>query len=130
MDLFKLDPDAPFPDLQDEGNDGYSYMANRIKIAAKEEGLTLRQAAFRYGTPKAEFVGTPEQIADRMQQWFEGRACDGFYVGPPYYEGIREFIDLVLPILRERGFFREEYESTTLRGNLGLDFVPNRYAKA
>ncbi|MNI22037.1 putative monooxygenase MoxC [compost metagenome] len=130
VDLFKFDPDALFPDLQDEGNEGYSYMANRIKKAAKELGLTLRQAAFRYGSPKSEFVGTPEQIADRMQKWFEGRACDGFFVWPPYDEGTREFIDLVLPILRERGLFREEYESTTLRGNLGLDFVPNRYAKS
>lgn len=129
VDLFKFDPDAPFPDLQSEGNEGYSYMANRIKIAAKEEGLTLRQAAFRYGTPKPAFVGTPEQIADRMQQWFEGRGCDGFFVWPPYYEGTREFIELVLPILRERGLFREEYEASTLRGNLGLDKVPNRYAK-
>jgi FMN-dependent oxidoreductase (nitrilotriacetate monooxygenase family) len=130
VDLNQFDPDAPFPDLQDEGSDGYSYLANRIKEAAKAEGLTLRQAAFRYGTPKSEFVGTPEQIADRMQYWFENRACDGFFVWPPYYEGNREFIELVLPILRERGLFREEYESTTLRGNLGLDFVKNRYARS
>ncbi|WP_135546366.1 LLM class flavin-dependent oxidoreductase [Paenibacillus cymbidii] len=128
VNLFQFDPDAPFPDLQSEGNEGYSYMANRIKNAAKQEGLTLRQAAFRYGTPKSQFVGTPVQIADRMQAWFEGRACDGFFVWPPYYEGTREFIDLVLPILRERGLFREEYEANTLRGNLGLDFVRNRYA--
>ncbi|MDF2723271.1 MAG: monooxygenase, partial [Paenibacillus sp.] len=127
-DLFKFDPDAPFPELYSEGDEGYSYMANRIKNVAKQEGLTLRQAAFRFGTPKAEFVGTPVQIADRMQAWFEGRACDGFFVWPPYYEGTREFIELVLPILRERGLFREEYESDTLRGNLGLDRVRNRYA--
>ena len=130
VDLFKYDPDAPFPDLKNEGNDGYSYMANRIKKAAKEKGLTLRQAAFMYGTPKSEFVGTPEHIADRMQYWFENRGCDGFFVWPQYIEGMQEFVELVLPILRERGLFREEYESTTLRGNLGLNFVPNRYAKA
>ena len=36
----------------------------------------------------------------------------------------------VVPILQERGIVRTEYESTTLRGNLGLPIPENRYTKA
>lgn len=41
--------------------------------------------------------------------------------------GLEEFVDLVVPILQERGLFRTEYESDTLRGNLGLPVPENRY---
>jgi hypothetical protein len=35
-----------------------------------------------------------------------------------------------VPILQERGIVRGEYESTTLRGNLGLPVPENRYTRA
>ncbi|MNO00017.1 putative monooxygenase MoxC [compost metagenome] len=41
--------------------------------------------------------------------------------------GLEEFVDLVVPILQERGLFRTDYESDTLRGNLGLPVPENRY---
>lgn len=36
----------------------------------------------------------------------------------------------MLPILQERGLYRTEYESDTLRGNLGLPFAENRHTRA
>ena len=36
----------------------------------------------------------------------------------------------VLPILRERGLLRLEYEADTLRGNLGLPIPENRHTRA
>ena len=45
-------------------------------------------------------------------------------------DGITDFIDGVLPILKERGLFRTEYESNILRGNMGLTIPPNQFAKA
>jgi hypothetical protein len=42
--------------------------------------------------------------------------------------GIDDFIDLVVPILQEKGIFRKEYEANTLRGNLGLPYPENRYS--
>jgi hypothetical protein len=42
--------------------------------------------------------------------------------------GFDDFIDLVVPILQEKGIFRKEYESNTLRGNLGLLYPENRYS--
>lgn len=66
------------------------------------------------------FVGTPTQVADQMQEWFEN-ACDGFVLSgttvPGTYEDI---VRLVIPELQRRGLFRKEYPGKTLRDTLGL----------
>jgi hypothetical protein len=36
----------------------------------------------------------------------------------------------VLPILRERGLVRDEYDADTLRGNLGIPIPENRHTRA
>ncbi len=70
-------------------------------------------------------VGTPRQIADDMEEWFEGGAADGFNICPSHLPGgLQDFADLVVPELRRRGLFRTEYEFSTLRGNLGVPLVP------
>jgi FMN-dependent oxidoreductase (nitrilotriacetate monooxygenase family) len=67
------------------------------------------------------FVGTPKDVADEMEAWYAGRACDGFVVAathvPASYE---DFVRLVVPELQRRGIFRREYNGSTLRSNLGL----------
>lgn len=71
------------------------------------------------GGGHATFVGTPEQIADEMQRWVEGGGADGFNLMPPALPaGIEDFVDLVAPVLQERGLFRTEYTGTTLREHL------------
>ena len=64
-----------------------------------------------------------------MQRWFEGRAFDGLNLHIGHPSQFRRFTDEVLPILRERGLVRGEYESSTLRGNLGLPIPENRYTR-
>ncbi|KRE69816.1 LLM class flavin-dependent oxidoreductase [Paenibacillus sp. Soil750] len=127
---FKQYPlDEPFPDLGDLGSNSYRSSTDRIKRIAKEENLTLRQTALRFATPRSSFVGTPEQIADTVQQWFEEGAADGFIIHTGIPSVLKDFVELVVPILQERGIYREEYESDTLRGNLGLEIPVNRYTK-
>ncbi|WFS04427.1 LLM class flavin-dependent oxidoreductase [Rhizobium tumorigenes] len=76
-------------------------------------------------------TGTPTQIADFMEEWFETRAADGFILMfPTLPSSLTDFTELVLPELRRRGLFREEYEGTTLRENLGLSMPVNRYTAA
>ena len=96
---------------------------------AKEEQLTLRQTALRFAAPRSSFIGTPEQVADIAQKWFEQGAADGFIIGTTAASGLNDFVDLVVPILQARGLFRSEYEHDTLRGNLGLRFAANRHAQ-
>lgn len=76
-------------------------------------------------------TGTPTEIADFMEEWFEARAADGFILMfPTLPASLTDFVELVVPELRRRGLFREEYEGTTLRQNLGLSTPPNRYVAA
>ncbi len=73
--------------------------------------------------------GTAEVVVDRMQEWFESGACDGFNLSPAYMPGPAfDFIDKLLPELRRRGLFHANYEGTTLRENLGLAPKTNQFA--
>lgn len=122
--------DEPFPELGDLGKNSFQSGTDKIKRNAKEKGLTLRQVALQSATPRGNFIGTAEQVADRIQEWFEAGAADGFMITAAVPRGLEDFVDQVVPILRERGLFRTEYESDTLRGNLGLAVPENRYTKA
>lgn len=122
--------DAPFPELGELGRNSFQSGTDKIKKDAKERGLTLRQVALQSATPRSSFIGTPEQVADQIQTWFEGGGADGFMIAAAVPNGLEEFVDRVVPILQERGLFRTEYESSTLRGNLGIPLPENRYSKA
>lgn len=72
-------------------------------------------------------LGTPEQIADEMQELFEAGACDGFMiVVDQTHDGLPAFVETVIPILQKRGLFHEDYEGETLRDHLG---VPYQYGR-
>jgi FMN-dependent oxidoreductase (nitrilotriacetate monooxygenase family) len=122
--------DEPFPELGDLGSNSYRSGTDRIKRIAMEEKLTLRQAAIRFTTPRSHFVGTPETVANTVQRWFEEGAADGFIIRSVVPDGLKNFVELVVPILQERGLFRDEYNGDTLREHLGLQFPVNRYASA
>jgi FMN-dependent oxidoreductase (nitrilotriacetate monooxygenase family) len=67
------------------------------------------------------FAGTPTQVADQMESWFQAEACDGFVLAATHMPGAYEdFVNLVVPELQRRGLFRQEYADGTLRDNLGL----------
>jgi alkanesulfonate monooxygenase SsuD/methylene tetrahydromethanopterin reductase-like flavin-dependent oxidoreductase (luciferase family) len=120
--------DAPFPELGDLGANSQKGGSDRIKQLAKDEGLTLRQVALRFSRPRRDFVGTPEQVADALQTWFEAGAADGFIINSLLPDGLQYFTEWVVPLLQQRGLFREEYSGNTLRDNLGLDVPANRHA--
>lgn len=121
--------DEPFPELGDLGKNSFQSHTDRIKQQARAQNLTLRQVALQETTPKPTFIGTPEKVADLIQEWFEGNGADGFIIGSAVPNGLNDFVDFVVPILQKRGLFRTEYEAETLRGNLGIPFPENRYAK-
>jgi FMN-dependent oxidoreductase (nitrilotriacetate monooxygenase family) len=127
-DFSQYDVDAPFPDVGDLGRNSFQFGTDRIKANAREKGLTLRQVALSVATPRPGFLGTPEEVADRVQEWFEAGAADGFIISSVVPRGLEDFVELVVPILQRRGLFREEYAHDTLRENLGLKIPVNRYA--
>ena len=85
------------------------------------ELLTLREVAQRHGQSVGllQVVGTPTQVADQMEDYFERVGGDGFMLSPIYNPGaIEEFVDLVVPELQRRGRFRRDYTGTTQRDHL------------
>ena len=105
---------------------------SRLKLVSDlaRTGLTLRELYLSLATARGHrtAVGTPEQIADAMVEWFDNGAADGFNIMPPVLPtGITDFVDQVVPILQKRGLFRTEYEGVTLRENLGLERPVNRF---
>ncbi|WBO21361.1 NtaA/DmoA family FMN-dependent monooxygenase [Sphingomonas abietis] len=129
FDFGQFPLDEPLPELGDIGANSFKSTAEYYLRIAREEKLTLRQLAYRASNPKGGFVGTPGFVADKIQRAFEERAVDGFIIFGTHAH-IGTFNARVLPILRERGLFRDEYESATLRGNLGLEYPVNRYTAA
>ncbi|UHC19692.1 LLM class flavin-dependent oxidoreductase [Methylobacterium currus] len=119
--LSGYDLDGPLPDLPI--SDQLRSRAELLTELARREGLTIRQLALRVAAGRGHHIvlGTASDIADRMQEWFETGAADGFNVMPPYFPGgLDAFVAEVVPILQERGLFRTEYEGTTLRDHLGI----------
>ncbi len=85
------------------------------------ELLTLREVAQRHGQSVGllQMVGTPSQVADQMEAYFDEVGGDGFMLSPIYTPGaIEEFVDLVVPELQRRGRYRRDYTGTTQRDHL------------
>jgi len=90
----------------------------------RREKFTLRQLLAYLAGARGHYTtaGTPEQIADLMEDWFKEGAADGFNVMPPILPVMLDvFVAEVIPILQKRGLFRTEYEGATLRDHYGLD---------
>jgi FMN-dependent oxidoreductase (nitrilotriacetate monooxygenase family) len=126
-DVSGFDPDGPLPRIP-ESNASQSAR-ERIVELARRENLTVRQLAQRVGGYSGlAFVGTPNTIADQMDEWLLTEASDGFNVMFPYLPaGLDDFVDRVVPELQVRGLLRREYEGTTLRESLGLPRPENRF---
>ncbi len=124
FDLSPYPVDGPLPDLPElEQINGGKSRFTLLKDLAEREGLTIRKLYQRVAGARGhrEIKGTPVQIADQLQEWFEQGTADGFNIMPPYLPGgLEDFVDLVVPELQRRGLFRTEYTGRTLRENLGL----------
>ncbi|MEU6812016.1 LLM class flavin-dependent oxidoreductase [Streptomyces sp. NPDC046831] len=131
-DLTGLPLDGPLPALPDERDiNGNKSRFTLVAELARRDGLTLRELIARLGGGRGHrvFAGTPEQVADQLQEWFTQGAADGFNVMPPYLPGgLEDFVDHVVPILQDRGLFRTEYTGRTLREHYGLPRPANRFA--
>jgi FMN-dependent oxidoreductase (nitrilotriacetate monooxygenase family) len=121
--------DAPFPDLGDIGKNSFRSTTDRIKRNAALKGQTLREAALEAATPRTDLIGSAEEIAGRLIERVEAQAADGFVLGFPVIgQGLDDFVELVIPVLEERGVYDRNLPGTTLRDHLGLPRRESRYA--
>jgi FMN-dependent oxidoreductase (nitrilotriacetate monooxygenase family) len=140
-DLSDYDADGPLPYLDPDVSPERSIIrgrtrqvddalatARRWRELAEAKKLSIRELIIEV-TDRQSFVGTPEHVAAEMDRFVQNDAADGFILVPHLIPtGLDAFVDRVVPLLQERGVFRGEYETDTLRGHLGLG--PARPASA
>jgi FMN-dependent oxidoreductase (nitrilotriacetate monooxygenase family) len=121
QDLSAYPLDGPLPDMPPT-----NLIQSRQQLIidlGKRENLSIRELARHFAGARGHWqvAGTPEQIADAMEERFSEGAADGFNIMAPLFpSGLEDFVTHVIPELRRRGLFREDYEGLTLRQNLGL----------
>src|SRR6201996_5198370 len=119
VDLSQYPPDQPLADMVIEA--GSRGSLDVILQGTAANNLTLGEAARQFATSELcpQIAGSPETIADTLQDLFESEACDGFILTPTLMPGMFEqFCRAVVPVLQARGLFRREYSGTTLRAHL------------
>jgi alkanesulfonate monooxygenase SsuD/methylene tetrahydromethanopterin reductase-like flavin-dependent oxidoreductase (luciferase family)/alkylation response protein AidB-like acyl-CoA dehydrogenase len=127
-DLRGVGLDDPFPqDALGELADPQAFTASlgfreSLVRALNKRPYTFREVLDEFGNGgHRRIVGSPEEIADTLEEWFKAGAADGFNLMPDAFpSGLDDFVDQVVPVLRARGLFRHEYEEKTLRSRWGL----------
>jgi alkanesulfonate monooxygenase SsuD/methylene tetrahydromethanopterin reductase-like flavin-dependent oxidoreductase (luciferase family) len=131
-DLSGYDAEGPLPEI-DPDVSGTSIIQGRAgmypdplataaewRARAEQKDLSIRELIIEV-TGRQNFIGTPATVAASLDHYVQSDACDGFILVPHLTPGgLDRFVDDVVPLLQERGVFRREYASETLRGNLGL----------
>lgn len=116
-----LDLDKPLPDGLTLPVDGNQTFFNAATQTARRGNLTARELIRVQGggTLSPIVIGTPERLADRMEEWFRTGAIGGFNVMPDVLpSGLEDFVDEVVPLLQRKGIFRNAYEAGTFRDRL------------
>jgi len=134
LDFSGYDLNGPFPRhlIDNHTPRGHTSRTQLIFDLVRREDLTLRQLIRRLAGARGHYViaSTPDKLANEIEAWFTTGAADGFNIMPPWLTGgIDIFIDEVVPILRKRRLFRDEYTGTTLRDHLGLPRPRSLYSE-
>ena len=126
-DLSAYPIDGPVPEPATPGQVRSSQ--ERLMKRVRENNWTIRQLCqVLAGEGSSVIIGTAADIADRMEEWMDADACDGFNITPNQLPGgCEDFVRYITPELQRRGRFRTAYEGKTLRENLGLRPHKNRY---
>ena len=116
--------DSSFSDEELKSIGGLRAVIDRVVGLSGKKNPTIRDFVqfSNRGTVREfpRFVGTPKQIADGMEEWFN-TCCDGFVVAATHLPGgYEDFVRLVVPELQQRGLHHKDYKGPTLRDNLGL----------
>ncbi|WP_269919212.1 LLM class flavin-dependent oxidoreductase [Caldifermentibacillus hisashii] len=133
VDFSKYSLDTPAVEVEFPPVNSIQSNFNELYEIIKRENLKVGELYTRlFNSAKRDaFVGTPEQVANEMERWFNEKACDGFMLQfPLLHRDLEAFVEKVVPILQERGIFRKDYTGTTLREHLGLEVPVNQFTKS
>jgi FMN-dependent oxidoreductase (nitrilotriacetate monooxygenase family) len=127
VDLTDVDIDKPLPEM-DIAKLPQSRSVSIYQQSIREN-MTVRETYEKLVVSKGhrQLIGTPSDIADSLQEWFENDCADGFNIMPPFTPGgLTDFVDHVVPELQRRNLFRTHYEGSMLRDHLGLPYPAAR----
>ena len=115
-----LDLDQEVPETVLERAIGLSPSRGHIDALVdllRRDRLSVREFLARQPVngPHRVIVGTPQDVADSLEEWFVAGAADGFNVGNMAPDDLTLFVEEVVPILQKRGLYRTRYAGTTLR---------------
>lgn len=133
VDFSKYSLDTPAIEVEFPAvNSIQSHFDEHLEIIKKENLKVGELYARLFGPARRDaFVGTAVQIADEMERWLKEGAADGFMLQFPLLpRDLENFVEKVVPILQERGIYRDDYTGTTLREHLGLKKPQNRFTKS
>lgn len=122
IDLSSVDPESRISEYEqeraEEQSGGIAQLFDQM-IAANGD-MTVRDAAIAItNSAIPTFIGSGEQVTDQLAELYEHSGAAGFMISSPVMPaGFEDFARLVVPKLRERGLFREEYGARTLRERL------------
>jgi alkanesulfonate monooxygenase SsuD/methylene tetrahydromethanopterin reductase-like flavin-dependent oxidoreductase (luciferase family) len=123
FDFARKGMDEAFTDEELAEMSGLQAIRDRVVQASGKRNPTVCEFIHFSGRGRVHdpIIGGPKEVADRLEQWFVERACDGFVVSATHVPGAYEdFVRFVVPELQRRGQFRKEYAGKTLRENLGV----------
>ena len=135
-DFSRLPLDRPLSpeDFPDPGSVEAARSRTEVILnLVRRDRPTLRQLFGYLAGARGHFTsaGTPEQIADLIEDWFTDHAADGFNIMPPLLPAqLDVFSAEVIPILQRRGLFRTEYAGTTLREHYGLQWPKSAFEES
>jgi FMN-dependent oxidoreductase (nitrilotriacetate monooxygenase family) len=121
--------ELPHPDTVEAARSRTEIVHNLVR----RDNATLRQVIAYFAAARGHFTtaGTPQQIADLIEDWFTDGAADGFNLMPPLLPAMLDvFIEEVIPLLQRRGLFRTVYEGEMLREHYGLAWPKSAFAAA
>lgn len=131
LDFSNYSLDDRLPEYIPETNGNQSRRQLIIDLARREK-LTIRQLYQKVAGSRGHRIifGNPKQIADQLEEWIDKGGADGFnLMMPTFPDALEDFVDLVVPILQERGVFRKDYQGSTLREYLGLSKPESSFSK-
>lgn len=121
-----LDPDLPLPEHLLPPVESVSWQGAFASLVgrARAEGWTVAQLVQHHSGGPAHFpvlCGSPEDIADGLEQWHAEGGADGFnLILDAVPSALRVVVQDIMPILRKRGLVPEHDSCSRLRDRYGL----------
>lgn len=116
IDFSTYDPDEPLRAIEND-----SLRTTLESLTSGSENWTVMDVIRRrsIGGLGPCLVGGPETVADEMEKWVDEGGIDGFNLAYAITPGsVTDFIDYIVPELRERGRVQTSYTPGTMRQKL------------